>query len=64
MKKKSRRRILAPAFSSYHGKVHIQDISTKPTIFGNKKVYTNSVCAGYAVVDESEAFNQESPKKR
>lgn len=64
MKKKNKKRILGPAFSSYHGKVHIPNITTKPGIFVDKKIYINSVCAGHVVVDESDMFDRESPKER
>jgi len=62
MKKQNKKRILGRAFSSYHGKVHIPNITTKPTVFANKKIYINSVCAGHVVVDESDMFDQESPE--
>lgn len=64
LKKRNKKRILGPAFSSYHGKVHIPNITTNPDIFGNKKIYINSVCAGHVVVDESDMFDQEPPKER
>lgn len=61
MKKQNKKRILGQAFSSYHGKVHIPNITTKPAVFANKKIYINSVCGGHVVVDESDMFDQESP---
>jgi len=56
----NRKRVLGPAFSSYHGKVHISNITIKPKVFANRKIYINSVCAGHVVVDESDMFDQES----
>ena len=56
---KKKKRILGPAFSSYHGKIHIPNITTKSDIFADKKIYINSVCAGHVVVDESDMFNPE-----
>lgn len=64
MRKKAKKRILGPAFSSYHGKVHIPNISTSSRAFGDKKIYINSVCAGHVVVDESAIFSQKAPKER
>ncbi len=62
MKKKNKKRILDPAFSSYQGRVHIPNITIKPTVFANKRIYINSVCAGHVVVDESDMFSH-NPKK-
>ncbi len=59
MEKKNKKRILDRAFSSYHGRVHISNITTDPDIFGDRKIYINSVCAGHVVVDESDMFDQE-----
>lgn len=57
MKKKKTAKILNRAYSSYHGKVHIPYITTKPTIFSDEDVYMNSVCAGHVVagVPETDA---------
>ncbi len=60
MEKQNKKRILGPAFSSYRGKVHIPNITIKPKVFANKKIYINSVCAGHVVVDESDMFDQKS----
>lgn len=54
MLKQHKRKVLGPAFSTYHGRVHIPNITTKPDVFVNKKIYINSVCAGHIVVDESD----------
>ena len=61
---KKKKRVLGPAFSSYHGKVHIPDNATRPSIFPNKKIYINSVCAGHVVVDESDMFSHELPENK
>ncbi len=59
MKKKNRKRILGPAFSSYRGRIHIPNISTNRPAFGSEKVYLNSVCAGHVIVDKTSMFTEE-----
>ena len=57
---RNKKRILGPAFSSYAGRVHIPNITVKPAIFPNHKIYINTVCGGHVIVDESDMF---SPKR-
>lgn len=53
MRVNNKKRLLGPAFSSYHGRVHIPNITTKPAVFPNKKIHINSVCADHITVDRS-----------
>lgn len=60
MKKKERAKILDRAYSSYHGKVHVPYITTKPQIFSEEEIYMNSVCAGHVVAGRSSITNSDS----
>lgn len=57
MKKKQTEKIMEPAYSSYHGKVHMPYITTKPQIFSDEGIYMNSVCAGHVVADRRNPNN-------
>ena len=59
MKSKYKKKMSAPWFSSYRGRVHIQGITTNPRLFSGKKVLINSVCAGHVIVDESDMFESD-----
>lgn len=60
MKKKECAKILGRAYSSYHGKVHIPYITTKPRIFSEEGIYMNSVCAGHVVAGKPGTTSSES----
>lgn len=60
MERKENTEILGPAYSSYHGKVHIPYITTKPRIFSEEGIYMNSVCAGHVVAGRPEPASSES----
>lgn len=48
---KPTKRVLGPAYSSYHGKVHIPYITTKLHVSLGENVILNSGCASHVVVN-------------
>lgn len=55
-----KRRVLPPAIHTYHGRVHIPNITTKPEVFPNKKIFINICCGGHIVVDESDMMEKKT----
>lgn len=45
---------MGSAYSSYHGRVHNPNITTKPKIYIGGGVPLSSVCAGHMVIGEPE----------
>lgn len=45
---------MGSAYSSYHGRVHNPNITTKPRVYIGDGVPLNSVCAGHMVIGEPE----------
>lgn len=48
---KPKKKVLGPAYSSYHGKVHIPLITTKLHVSLGENVIMNSGCPGHVVVN-------------
>lgn len=66
MMKKTRKKTLGPAYSSYHGKVRIPFVSPYAPISLGKGIYMDSGCPGHVVLgapEGSESVNLTKAKR-
>ena len=61
---KPKKKVLGPAYSSYHGKVHIPLITTKLRVSLGQNVIMNSGCPNHVVVNVPDRVELNSAETR
>jgi len=56
-------KILPPGIGSYHGRVHIPYISTKPQIFSDPSINFSTCCANHIIAKRPEKFSHDGETK-